>query len=155
MSDTRLISRSPVELLRREHELLSNLFAAYEEFAPEQVREKAQIVRRIDEEIARHIGTQEALFYPTLLELKDPGIHELVGEAMAEHRMLEARAGDLRRARPGTETELSIDILKTLVQRHLAYEQAEVLPLASRLGRVTLNQLGLEIEERWMKEDGY
>src|SRR5690349_20860355 len=122
MSDTRVISRSPVDLLADEHHLLSSLLAAAQDLSPIQVREKASLIRRIDEEISRHIGTEEALFYPTLLELKDPGIHERVGEAMAEHRLLEARSGDLRRARPGAETDLTLDVLKSLVDRHLAYE---------------------------------
>ena len=155
MSDTRLISRSPVDLLTEEHQLLSGLLDAVQGLSPAQVREKTALIRRIDEEISRHIGTEEALFYPTLLELKDPGIHERVGEAMAEHRLLEARSGDLRRARPGGQTDLTLDVLKSLVDRHLEYEQKEVLPLASKLERVTLNQLGLEIEERRMREDRY
>lgn len=152
MSDTRVISRSPFDLLTEEHQLLSSLLSAVQDLSPIQVREKAALLRRIDEEISRHIGTEEALFYPTLLELQDPEIHERVGEAMAEHRMLEARCGDLRRARPGGQADLTLDVLKSLVDRHLAYEQAEVLPLASKLERVTRNQLGLEIEERRMRE---
>lgn len=155
MSDTRVIARSPVDLLMGEHELLSNLLAVYEDLAPVQVREKAALIRRIDEEIGRHIGTEEALFYPTLLELKDPEIHERVREAVAEHRMLEARAADLRRTGPGAKADLTMNVLKSLIERHLAYEQAEVLPLASKLERVTLNQLGLEIEERRMREDHF
>jgi len=69
--------------------------------------------------------------------------------------MLEARAGDLRRTGPGAKADLTMNVLKSLIERHLAYEQAEVLPLASKLERVTLNQLGLEIEERRMREDHY
>jgi hypothetical protein len=153
MSDTRVVSRNPVDLLMEEHDLLSSLLCAYADLSPTQAREKKCLVRRIEEEIDRHVGTEEALFYPTLLELGDPEIHERVGEAMAEHRMLEARAGDLRRAAPGGQTDLVVDVLKSLADRHLAFEQKEVLPLASRLPRVTLNQLGLEIEERQMRED--
>jgi len=155
MSDTRVISRSPVDLLTEEHQLLASLLSAAEDLSPAQGRENAALLRRIDEEISRHIGTEEALLYPTLLELKNAEIHERVGEAMAEHRMLEARSGDLKRAAPGGKADLTLDVLKSLVDRHLAYEQREILPLASKLERVTLNQLGLEIEERWMREDRY
>ena len=152
MPDTRVISRNPVDLLREEHDLLSSLLTAYEDLSWAQGSERVSLVRRIEGEIDRHIGLEEALFYPTLLELRDPQIHERVGEAMAEHRMLEARVGDLRRADPGGQTDLVIDVLKSLADRHLAFELKEILHLASRLPRVTLNQLGLEIEERRMKE---
>jgi hypothetical protein len=153
MPDTRFISRNPLDLLMEEHDLLSSLLSAHEDLSPAQEREKNGLVRRIQDEIGRHIGIDEALFFPTLLELKEPEIHERVGEALAEHRMLEARLGDLRRAAPGGPSDLAFDVLKSLADRHLAYEQKEVLPLASRLPRVTLHQLGLEIEERRLKEN--
>jgi hypothetical protein len=153
MSDTRVISRTPVDLLTEAHDLLSSLLRAYGELSPIQGRERASLLRRIEDEVGRHIGTEEALLYPTILELKDPRIHERVAEAMAEHRLLEARLADLRRAGTDAETELAFDVLKSLADRHLAYERKEVLPLASKLPRVTLNQLGLEIEERRTRED--
>jgi len=155
MSDTRAISRSPVDLLTEEQDLLASLLSAYRDLAPIQGREKASLLRRIEDEIGRHIGAEEALLYPALLELKDPKIHERVAEAVAEHGLLEARIADLHRAGAGAQTELAFDVLKALADRHLSYEREEVLPLTSKLPRVTLKQLGLEIEERRMREDRY
>ncbi len=153
MSNTRFISRNPVDLLTEENDLLSSLLRAYRDLSPVRGREKVSLLRRIEDEIGRHIGTEEALLYPTILQLKDPQIHERVAEAMAEHRLLEARLAELRRSGSGAETELVFDVLKSLADRHLAYERKEVLPLASKLPHVTLNQLGLEIEERRTREN--
>jgi hemerythrin-like domain-containing protein len=153
MSDTRVISRNPIDLLMEDHDLLSSLLSAYEDLSPTQSREKISLIRRIQDEIGRHIGTEEALFYPTLLELNDPKIRDYVDEAMAEHRKLESRVDELRRDGPGGQMDLVVDVLKSLADRHLAYEEKEVFPLASKLPRAALNQLGLEIEERRMREN--
>ena len=49
--------------------------------------------------------------------------------------------------------DLVVDVLKSLADRHLASEEKEVFPLASKLPTVTLHQLGLEIEERRTREN--
>ena len=107
------------------------------------------------EEVDRHIGTEESLFYPTLLELRDPVLHERVAEVLAEHRQMEALIDDLRRSHPGAKADLVLDVLRSLVDRHTAYEQKELFTFASRLPRVTRNQLGLEIEERRWREERF
>lgn len=155
MSDTRILARHPVDLLTQQHDLLTSLLAAYEDLSPAQLRERGDLIRRIEEEVDRHIGTEESLLYPTLLELKDPVLHERVSEVLAEHRQMETLVDDLHRSRPGKAADLALDVLRSLVERHTAYEQKDVFPFASRLERVTLNQLGLEIEERRWREDRY
>jgi hemerythrin-like domain-containing protein len=154
MSDTRLISRSPVNLLMDEHQLLGGLLEAYEGLAPEQMMEKARLTRKIDDEVGRHIGTEESLFYPTLLELKDSRVHERVAEALAEHRALEALAENLREAGPGAARDSAVRTLYSHVSRHLDFEEQEVFPFSWGLPGITLNQMGLEIEERRTRE-GY
>jgi len=151
MSDTKFISRHPVDQLVEQHELLSSLLVVFEDLSPSQRPEREDLLRRIDEEIDRHIGTQEAIFYPTLLELKDPALHDRVREAMTEHRRLESLATDLRHG--DANTDLTVNVLRALVDRHQLYEQEEIFPQAFRLPRVTLNQLGLEIEERRWREE--
>lgn len=153
MSDTRLLSRHPADLLTEEHELLASLLAAYEDLSPTQIREKNHLAERIEDEVGRHVGTEESLFYPALLELRDPAIHDRVAEALSEHRQLETLAGDLRRAKPGPAADLIVDVLRSLVDRHVTLEQKEIFPFTSRFERATLSQLGLEIEERRMRED--
>lgn len=155
MSDTRLIARSPISLLTEEHDLLASLLTAYEDLAPAQIREKRQLTRKIGESINRHIGAEEAIFYPALLELRDPVLRERISEAMAEHRLLEALGVDLDRADPGVAADLIVNVMRSLVDRHQGFEQREVFPAASRFERPTLNQMGLEIEERRMREDRY
>lgn len=154
MSDTRLISRSPVTLLTEEHELLGSLLEAYDDLAPEQTAEQLDLLQRIDEEIARHIGTEEALFYPTLLELRNPRIRERVAEALAEHRVLESVAMNLRESESGRERDAAVKSLRNHVLRHMDFEELEVFPFSLDLPAVTLNQMGLEIEERRTRE-GY
>lgn len=155
MSDTRLLSRHPVDLLVEEHELLASLVAAYEDLSPTQVREKSDLAARIEDEIGRHIGIEESIYYPAMLELKDERLHERVAEALSEHRRMETLGGDLRRARPGAAADLVVNVLRSLVDRHLALEQQDIFPYTSRFERPTLSQLGLEIEERRMREDRY
>jgi hemerythrin-like domain-containing protein len=152
MSDTRLISRSPVNLLTEEHELLSGLLDAYADLSSEQTGEQSELLGRIEEELARHIGTEEALFYPTLLELKDPRVHERVTEALTEHRVLESLVSTLRNADSGPERRSALSTLRTTATRHMDYEELEVFPFCWGLPGITLNEIGLEIEERRTQE---
>jgi hemerythrin-like domain-containing protein len=153
MSDSRVISRNPVDLLSQEHEKFASLLAAYRDLAPEQAIEKADLFRRIDEELRHHVGTEELLFYPTLTGLDTPGLRERVGEALQQHRLLEELLTGLRRAEPGVPFDRAMSDFRIRVERHLDFEEREVFPRASRLPRVTINQLGLEIEERQMRDD--
>lgn len=154
MSDTRLISRSPVTLLTEEHELLGSLLEAYEDLAPEQTAEQVDLLQRIDEEIGRHIGTEEALFYPTLLELRNSLVRERVAEALAEHRAMETAVAKLRDSESGRERDAAVRALRAQALRHMDFEELEVFPFSLDLPAVTLNQMGLEIEERRTRE-GY
>jgi len=152
MSDTRLISRSPIKLLTEDHELLGSLLEAYDDLAPEQTAEQIDLLQRIDEEIARHIGTEEALFYPTLLQLHDPRVRERVAGALAEHRVLESVAMNVREADTTRERDAAVKSLRRHALRHMDFEELEVFPFCWGLPRVTLNQMGLEIEERRSRE---
>jgi hemerythrin-like domain-containing protein len=152
MSDTRLISRSPVNLLTEEHELLSSFLDAYADLSARQTGEQSELLQRIEEEVGRHIGIEESLFYPTLLELKDPRVHERVAEALTEHRVLESLVSTLRNAEPGPERRSALSTLRTTATRHMDYEELEVFPFCWGLPGITLNQLGLAIEERRTQE---
>lgn len=154
MSDTRVIARRPTHLLMQEHDLLGSLLEIYQDLSPGQVQERADIFRKIEEEIGRHVSIEEALFYPTLLELKDPELHTRVREALADHRALETLVGDLRRVQSETTFDLLMKALHGRVTRHLEYEERKIFPFAARLPRVAQNELGLEIEERQMHEEG-
>jgi len=152
MSDTRLISRSPVNLLTEEHELLSGLLDAYADLSTEQTGEQSELLQRIEEEVARHIGTEESLFYPALLEMKNARVHELVAEALTEHRVLESLVSTLRNAESGPERRSALSTLRTTATRHMDYEELEVFPYSWGLFGIMFNQLGLEIEERRTQE---
>lgn len=154
MTDTRVIARRPTHLLTQEHDLLGSLLEVYQDLSPGQVQERTELFRKIEDEIGRHISTEEALFYPTLLELKDPEIHARVREALADHRALETLVGDLHRVQSESTFELLMKALHARTTRHLEYEERKIFPFAIRLPKVTLNELGLEIEERQMHEEG-
>lgn len=154
MSDTRVISRRPTHLLLQEHELLGSLIEAYQDLAPSQVLERSGLFRRIEEEIGHHVGTEEALFYPALLELKDPELHSRVREALADHRALETLVGDLHRVQSEGTFDLLMKAFLGCAVRHLEFEERKIFPFAAKLPRVAQTQLGLDIEERQMHEEG-
>jgi len=154
MPDSRLISRNPVDLRTQEHELLGSLLEIYEDLAPEQVREKGGLFRRIEQEIYEHVGTEEALFYAALLELNDPELRVHVGEALGGHRLLEALLADVHRARSQGQFDLAMSRLRSHAYRHMEFEQQSLFPLASHFSASTLNQLSLEIESRQMRAEG-
>ncbi len=150
MSDTSLISHHPTVLLVNEHELLGSLLDAYQDLSPGQVREKGDLFQRIQEELSRHIRTEEAIFYPALLESTDPRIPAPVEEVFSQHRALESLSANLSRMGPGENFDLLLAVLRSKTTAHMEFEERNVFPLTRLLPRVSLTQLGLEIEERQM-----
>src|SRR5437588_2373875 len=82
------VHRNPSELLIHDHFHLKDLFAEYERFVPGERDKKAEILRRIEQELRLHFQIEERLLYPTLLTIKSRAVQELVRSAHSEHQAI-------------------------------------------------------------------
>lgn len=113
--------------------------------ADDQARDAAASIMRYFDSAARdHHADEEVDLFPALIESmagSDPVcLRELVDALRTEHRALEQRWHDLRRAlepiAAGQAAALDADAVAAfadLYARHIAREEAELLPMAARL----------------------
>lgn len=129
--------------------------------ADRQAREAAVAVMRYFDTAARHHHDDEEVdLFPALLESMAGSdavcLRELTAALVADHRSLEAGWRQLRRVlegvAAGTALPLPPDAVQAFVgqyERHIAREEAELLPLASRLlDDTTLDRIGLAMRTR-------
>jgi hypothetical protein len=129
--------------------------------ADPQARAAATAVMRYFDTAARHHHEdEEADLFPALLQCvagsEATVLRELVSALRADHRALEVRWRSLRRVLEqvagGTAATLAADEVQGLVDlydRHIAREEAELLPMARRLlGDAELDRIGLAMRAR-------
>jgi hemerythrin-like domain-containing protein len=129
--------------------------------ADRQAREAAVAVMRYFDSSARHHHEDEELdLFPALLDSMAGSdavcLRELIAALCADHRALEARwralRGALESVAGGAATLLSPDDVQAFVglyQRHIAREEAELLPMAARLlADSELDRIGLAMRAR-------
>lgn len=104
----------------------------------------AGLGRAIQAALELHRSDQEADLFPALLESMAGSdavcIRQMAAELTAEHRALDAQwrrthaALDAALRDAGTHApSAEVDALASLCERHLAFEEAELLPMAERL----------------------
>ena len=129
--------------------------------ADPQAREAAVAVMRYFETAALHHHEDEELdLFPALLESMAGSdavcLRELSAALVADQRVLEQRWRSLRRVleqvAAGTAAALAVDEAQAFVgldERHMAREEAELLPMAARLlDDATLDRIGLAMRAR-------
>lgn len=120
----------------------------------------AAVMRYFDTSAVHHHADEEVDLFPALIESMAGSdavcVRELTASLAAEHRELEQRWRALRRrleqvtradaaALPDDEVQDFID----LYERHIAREEAELLPMAGRLlGVAELDRIGLAMRAR-------
>lgn len=129
--------------------------------ADRQAQEAAAAVMRYFDSSARHHHEDEEVdLFPALLDSMAGSdavcLRETIAALCADHRVLEARWRTLRRALEqvagGAAATLSADDVQAFVdlyERHIAREEAELLPMAARLLADTeLDRIGLAMRAR-------
>lgn len=138
--------RNPAELLVHDHFHLKDLFADYERLVPGERERKAELVRRIEDELRLHFRIEERLLYPSLLSLKSKAVEELVRTARNEHKALLAACRDLVQSEEAEQARLMKSLFKQ-IDTYVAFEEKRLLPWIESLPGVTLREMALEIEE--------
>ena len=139
------------DLLTRQHREVEQLFTKLEKGGGNRV----ELLRELASKLAAHMRIEEEIYYPRAKEM----LEDKVLEALEEHTLgafALKRLAEIGADHPSFEAKLKA--LKELIQHHVDEEESEMLPrIAKAMDRQDLDELGLEMEERFQEilETGY
>jgi iron-sulfur cluster repair protein YtfE (RIC family) len=128
-----------LELLKKDHQRISDLFAAARTYT-----DMKRLFDTIKNELELHAHIEETIFYP------EYGKHEalkyLVQDAQTQHGLIKELLHDLEN-QEGPEFENSFQTLMAEVQLHITEEENEIFPqVRSIVNGPDLSELGEELE---------
>jgi len=152
MSDTKVVVKTPMQLLKRDHQIVKELFSEYDKLGDDDLEEKDRIWSQINEELTIHAEIEERLFYPAVREVKTDEADDLVSEAIEEHRIVKTLLEEMSDAEVGDDVfDAKMKVLKENVLHHAEEEEKEIFPQAKKLSKDALDSLVIEMET--MKND--
>src|SRR5262245_59760421 len=95
MSDTKVISRSPFDLLSADHRRLKDLFGRFERLAGSPSDQRSDLFDEIQEVPTLHTRIEEEIFYPAVAEIEDPAVQTLIRTAREEHAVVKRLLDEL------------------------------------------------------------
>jgi len=147
MSDTRVSAKSPMQLLKQDHRTVKELFNEYGKLEPGDRDGRERLFRQINEELTIHSEIEERLFYPAVREIPTDEAHDLVSEAVEEHRIVKTLLEELSDLQPGSPPfEAKMKVLRETVLHHAEEEEKEMFVQAKQLPKEELETLLIELE---------
>lgn len=145
--DTRETSaqRDALDILQTEHRQIEALFEAFDRAQSE--HEAGRILGVLLSSLSVHAQLEHAVFYPALRQA-GPISDEAIVAAERDHAWLEECIAQLQedgeQQRP---CRARVDVLRQYVHRHVAMEEARLMPLARGAG-LDLDSLGKALSSR-------
>lgn len=141
--ETTLTQNAVAEVLRKDHEIIKDLFRQIEGAAND--RRKKILGDRCLRAIEDHGVLVEKIFYPALR--RDLGEGRLVAQAMAEHAEARRVIEELKELPPGGRYNARLRALQEIVDSHIDEEETRMLPLVDR-SDMDVEQLGAQLLEK-------
>jgi hemerythrin superfamily protein len=136
--------------LRKDHELLTSLFAKYKRGLSRSPNGKKEAFEEIRKEIDLHSQMETEIFYPALENTTSTRARELVAAAAKDHRTMESVLEDLDSLNfQDKGFDAKVLQLFELIEAHIGSEEEEIFDEARKnLPEYRLEELGLEMEDR-------
>jgi hemerythrin superfamily protein len=152
MSDTKVVAKTPMQLLKRDHKIVKELFSEYEKLGDDDLEEKDRLWRQINEELTIHTEIEERLFYPAVREVRTDEAEDLVNEAIEEHRVVKTLLEEMSGDEVGDDVfDAKMKVLRDNVLKHAEEEEKDIFAQAKKLSKDVLDSLVIEMET--MKDD--
>lgn len=134
----------PFELLKKDHQKVSDLFEQIESDDDPAVQEN--LFARIKQELTVHAEIEESILYPRLSEIGE--LRDMTAEAVGEHQEVKTLLSELDEMSPGDEEWSStIQELKLAVEHHVEEEENQMFPQAQEsLSSEEIFELGEELQ---------
>ncbi len=134
------------DLLQKQHKVVADLFEKIEKSKDD--AKKKDLFEELASNLAAHDAIEREIFYPAC-ETK-MGITDLLGEALAEHGVVEFCLYLADEARGEDDFDYKMTVLKETVQHHVEEEEKEFFPKVEKaLGAPLLEELCVEMEARF------
>ena len=130
-----------ITLLRKDHELVEQLFKQFEKLTERAQKSKKALVQKMIRELAVHSAIEEMLFYPAvrMAALKadtraGEKLADTVLESLEEHHIVKWVLSELDGMKPDDERfEAKVKVLTENVRHHIEEEQEEMFPKVQKL----------------------
>jgi hemerythrin superfamily protein len=133
-----------LELLKQDHQKVSDLFAKVE--ATDSEKQHEQLFEQIKTELETHTHIEETVLYPALEKHEE--LKDLVLEAYEEHKQVKTLIREIGRLADGSEKfDAKLKVMGENVEHHVEEEENEMFPKVKQLfSNQELEQMGQELE---------
>jgi hemerythrin superfamily protein len=146
-SAKRAARSNAVALLKKDHQNVLAMFRKFDGMVDkENGAGKAELVRRICEELKAHTAIEEEIFYPAVREVIDEDL--MMDEAIVEHSSAKALIAELEAMQPGEQRyDAKVTVLGEFIRHHVKEEHEEMFPKV-RKAKLDLGALGEQMAAR-------
>ena len=145
-----------LDLLKKDHEVVSGLFAQIEDLDGKAMDLKESLFAQLKYELSTHAIAEEKIFYTAIAQARAKGggqedaqeRKDLIDEAFAEHGMVKQLLAELSVMQIGSAAwKAKLTVLKENVEHHVQEEENEIFAAAREaLGEDRLKDLGVRFE---------
>ena len=139
--------QNPVDIIKKDHKEVENLFFQFKESSGASDEERRDIADKILKELTIHAKMEEKFFYPKLAEIT--GEEKMVEDAIAEHHAAKVLILELKMMPVSADSfESKMKVLEDNIMKHVEEEEGELLPKAQEeIAPDEMDHLGKEMEE--------
>ncbi len=113
------------ELLKQDHEKVSEIFAKLEETTERALKTREELFTRLQTELEVHSRIEEQIFYPAIKDAEET--HEITLEAFEEHAVVKTLLEELASDPKDTEEwAAKLKVLKENVEHHVEEEEGDM-----------------------------
>jgi hemerythrin superfamily protein len=133
-----------LELLRTDHQTVSELFGKAEETKTD--TQKERLFEQIRAALEAHTHIEETIFYPALEEREE--LKDLVTEAYEEHKQVKTLLREIGNLSDRSERfDAKLKVMQENVEHHVEEEENEMFPMVEDLfSESELAELGAQME---------
>ncbi|MCA1557221.1 MAG: hemerythrin domain-containing protein [Acidobacteria bacterium] len=134
------------ELLKKDHEKVSNLFKQLEETTERAVKSREELFGKLKQELDIHARIEETIFYPAIKNAEET--REITLEAIEEHNVIKRLLSELDSMPVDDERwTAKLTVLKENVEHHVEEEEGEMFKDAQKvLTTEQAEELGARME---------
>jgi uncharacterized membrane protein len=137
-----------VAMIKEDHRRVESLYHDYQRLDG-QPAEQRPVVEHICDVLGIHAKLEEDIFYPAVQARMRQDGPDLVAEAIKEHKMMKRLIGQLQHGGlTDADYNKTVHQLMRDVQHHVREEEEEMLPRAEQQLGTSLEQLGLQMQQR-------
>ena len=138
-----------IDLLKKDHDLVSDLFKQYEKEkeGADSEEKKHALAKQICQELTVHAQVEEEIFYPALRAvLKET---DMIAEAAVEHQTAKQLIAEIQgMGEPNEMFDAKVTVLGEYIDHHVKEERNEMFPKARAARKLDLVAMRDEIEAR-------